>query len=895
MWHPQLKTKLLGAVGFLALVGLGGLTLAHHWVAAQHFQRMVMSDIQARADMLAGLVNSHLRAVAIHQQREELAVRRDLDILAGVYLGLCRTAHASEQRGDITRAQAQERVRRALLGQRIGPAGYPFVWDVSRAPEVIPLAVHPKLQGADVAHVDFVRRGAAMKRGFLEYRWANPDDEHAQDKVAALEYFEPWQWVICASAYKHEFPQLVDQSFYQDADQALAAQVTSLKVGERGYAFVLDRQGEVVMHPRGAQAHGEPEPLLAEARTRGDAVWRLRQDGHDWLLASRRLAPLGWVVVKAREDDFLAPVLSGLRDWSFMVLAGLLVLTALVLVPLLGRLVINPARRLAEVADRIAGGMLDGEPVRVAGGDEMAHLAGSLNAMSTRLRDSMAYLAQSERRYRDLFNNSPEPGYVISRAGFFMDINPAMERVLGRGRSEVHGLHFSEFIAERQAEDIERMMAEAARLAQPLTDLGFTVRDRAGRPRFLEGFLTPLMEPGGRLSGFYGLARDLTEQRQLREQLLQAQKMEILGTLAGGIAHDFNNLLSGILGYSSLMLGDPSLDPRLRRYLRIIDDSAAKAAEITQQLLSLAKVGSSSKGAVDLNSVVRDVLTILEHSFQPRVQVVVSLDEGLPAVEADAGQLHQALMNLCINARDAMPEGGSLTLETGLGELEPGQRAVVVSVADSGQGMDEEVRRQALEPFFTTKEHGTGLGLPMVLGIVKGHGGRLEIDSRPGLGTTARLLLPPGRAGLELPGPHQPQGLIPGQETVLVVDDEETVRDLAVEVLSLAGYQALAAAEGEQALQVLARPGASVDLVLLDLVMPGLNGLDLLAHIKQRHPGVKVILVSGMYDAREEARPQWRQAEAFLPKPYRAPALLALARRILDAPAGAGEGGGETS
>ncbi|MFZ5586465.1 MAG: Cache 3/Cache 2 fusion domain-containing protein [Thermodesulfobacteriota bacterium] len=897
IWRPRLKAKLLGAVGALALIGLASLTVLNNWVAGRQLESMLAEEIAARAELVLGQVQNHYQTMRLHRQQDRDLIRRDLSQMARIDLDLCRLFHQRELAGELSRQQAQQRVREILLSQRVGQTGYPFVWDVSQAPRSITLAVHPVIEGQDVAWVDFVRQGAEMRRGYLESVWANPGEDQPRPKAAALEYFEPWSWVICVSAYKGEFPMLVDQRFYQAAEEALAQEIKGLVVGKHGYAFVVNWAGKLVVHPRGGEAQAETPELIQAILDQGEGLIRWRQEDEPHLVAFRTFGPTGWIVaVKARESDFLAPVKTGLAKGALLVLAMFLVLTALVLVPLLGRLVVNPARRLAAMADRIAGGVLEPEPLAVSGGDEMADLARSLHAMSERLHQSMDYLAQSERRYRELFDHSPDPGYVLSRGGYVMEINPAMERLLDRSAAEVHGMLFSAFLAPDQEDQILARIRQAVRGDQPLTQVGFTLLDRQGNPRLLEGFLTPLRKDG-QLQGFYGLARDLTEQHRLQSQLMQAQKMEILGTLSGGLAHDFNNLLSGILGYSSLLLAQPDLAPRLARYVKIIDDSAGRAAQLTQQLLTLSKTHQGRREPVMLGAVVAEVLAILEHSFPPNLKLDVRLGQGLPPVEADAGQLNQALMNLCINARDAMPMGGVLTLELDLVELGPGAppelvglgpRALRLSVIDTGHGMDPVTRAQAVEPFFTTKEHGTGLGLAMVLSIVQGHGGVLLIESAPGQGTAVRIHLPPGRrapapaAEADQPGPDA------GGGRVLVVDDEAVVRQLAREILLLAGYQVETAADGEEALAALAGGRPPVDLVLLDVVMPGLNGGEVLARIKAAHPWVKVVMASGMFESGQPAASAWRLADGSLQKPYRAPELLAAVRLALGRQRGEG-------
>ncbi|MBI5524309.1 MAG: PAS domain S-box protein [Desulfarculus sp.] len=890
MWRSPLMARLLGALAALALVGLAGLWWLHQWSLERHLRQQLPQRLELQADLVAGQVRGNLRLRELHRQHEGLSVRRELEVLARAYLEMCQGAHRRQQKGELSQQQAQEQVRQALLSQRVGLGGYPFVWDISRAPESIPLAVHPKIQGVDVAYVDFVRQGAQMKRGYLEYRWANPGEAQVRDKVAALEYFEPWQWVICVSAYREEFHLMVEQGFHYDAQRQLGAFLAGLQPGPGGHALVVDDEGRVVHGPAAVVAAPQPPALLAAVMGQEQGGFSLEMQGQTWLGAYRNLPPLGRLVLLAPEGVPLAPegvplapALASQGHWHMVGLAAGLALGLLALAAILFLWVGRPLEALAGAAQRLADGVLEEEPPPPAGHGELGRMAGALTTISNRFRESLAYLAQSERRYRDLFENAPDPGYVISRGGFVMEVNQAMEQVLGQSRQQVHGLHLSQMLKPGQEQEVSRRLELVAGDGQAISGLGFTVLDKQGQPRYLEGFLMALHDGQGRPQGFFGLARDLTEQRRLQEQLLQAQKMEIMGTLAGGIAHDFNNLLSGIMGYSSLMLVQPGLDERLTRYLRIIDNSAGRAAALTQQLLTLAKVGHSGRQPVEVNTVVRDVLTILEHSLQARVEVQARLAPDLPVVEADPGQLHQVLMNLCINARDAMPQGGRLVLETCLTDLGQGaSQAVAISVADNGQGMDESTRLQALEPFFTTKEQGTGLGLPMAQGIIQKHGGTLEIVSQPGQGTTVRVFLPPGRAGLTLPSPLEPTDLVEGRETVLVVDDEPEVRELAMESLALCGYRALAAASGQEALDLLTGCENPPDLLLLDLMMPGLGGLDLLPLVKERFPGLKVILVSGMYDPREEGSPPWRQAEAFLPKPYRVPALLALVRQVLD-------------
>jgi len=390
--------------------------------------------------------------------------------------------------------------------------------------------------------------------------------------------------------------------------------------------------------------------------------------------------------------------------------------------------------------------------------------------------------------------------------------------------------------------------------------------------------------------------RDVSARKQMEAQLAQAEKMEGIGTLAGGIAHDFNNILGGILGYASLMKGLLPEDDRLYRYTDIIERSATRASELTQQLLGYARGGKYQVSRVRLNDVVQEVVSLLREGLSARGVVVDSqLDTHLPATEADAGQLHQVLTNLCVNARDAMPGGGRLRVVTESVQVAPGDpaapsglspgRYVRLTVADTGEGMAPEVQRRMFEPFFTTKGpgEGTGLGLAMVYGIVRNHSGQIAVASRPGHGTAIRIYLPALEGTVQvLARPTAP--VAGGKETVLVVDDEVTILELAREILSQKGYGVVLARDGEEAVRLFEQYGESIGLVVLDIVMPRMGGRETYTRLKEMDPGLKVIVSSGFSRHGQAHDLLEMGADAFVQKPYRAEDLASVVRRTLDEP-----------
>ncbi|MEX2048171.1 MAG: response regulator, partial [Gemmatimonadota bacterium] len=390
--------------------------------------------------------------------------------------------------------------------------------------------------------------------------------------------------------------------------------------------------------------------------------------------------------------------------------------------------------------------------------------------------------------------------------------------------------------------------------------------------------------------------RAAEEQRlELEERLRQAQKMEAVGQLAAGIAHDFNNLLTVIQGYGELVLaGMDDDDPRRRDVLEIAG-AADRAAQLTSRLLTFSRRERARTELVDVSALVSGLESLLRRTLGEQVDLHLALAPSLPPVVSDPGELEQVLLNLAVNARDAMPLGGVLTISTdGLEvdarlarhrpELSPG-RYVRLSVADTGLGMTADVKARALEPFFTTKEqgYGTGLGLATVWGIVSQAGGALELDSAHGDGTTVSVVLPAGAVGAPSPGvPSSASAPVQtGGETVLVVEDEPSVRELISRILSEHGYRVLAAGDGAEALALVERHEARLDLLLTDVVLPGVSGSELVAILTAARPGLSVLAMSGYAGEGIAHGRRLDDGVPFLAKPFSREALLSAVRDAL--------------
>ncbi len=406
--------------------------------------------------------------------------------------------------------------------------------------------------------------------------------------------------------------------------------------------------------------------------------------------------------------------------------------------------------------------------------------------------------------------------------------------------------------------------------------------------------VSPLRSPAGEITNYLCLREDVSERKRLEHELRQAQKMESLGTLAGGIAHDFNNLLAIINGYAEFCQQGGQEPAVLEKSLREIHRAAQRASGLVRQILTFSRKTEVRFSPVDLNQLARDLVALLAETFPRTVTFQLNLQDRLPPLLADQNQLQQIVLNLCVNARDAMLTGGVITLTTStqpgsallrLG-ADPGRTYACLQVGDTGMGMNAEVRARIFEPFFTTKQgnQGTGLGLAVVYGIVVAHHGYIDVDSSPGSGSTFRVFLPLAENTVFVPAiVAQSEPFPGGNETILIVDDEESLRMLMHTALTRKGYRTLTAASGLDAIEIIGDAARAFDLVLLDLNMPGATGVEVLKILRICRPQVKVLVVSGHITPSARAEFELLGQRDFVQKPYRLDDLGRTLRRLLDA------------
>jgi two-component system cell cycle sensor histidine kinase/response regulator CckA len=517
-----------------------------------------------------------------------------------------------------------------------------------------------------------------------------------------------------------------------------------------------------------------------------------------------------------------------------------------------------------------------------------------VNRNITERKTAEEALRRSEANFRSAVEDAPYGIYRASMAGRFLQLNPALQKMLGYESA-------GELLTKGLANDVFRNAAEYLRLtellnrAEEIKDIEMEWKKQDGTPITVRCSVRRVNGENGCPAYFETFAEDVTEKRVLEKQLRMAQKMEAIGRLSGGIAHDFNNHLGVIIGYSRVLKKSLGANATLCDHALEIEKAGQRAASLTKQLLAFSRQQVLTPAILNLNALATDMEKMLPRLLGEDIQVSLELDTELGSVKADQSQIEQVIMNLAVNARDAMPTGGKLKIRTCNVELDqtytrnhPGSKVgsyVFLAVRDTGMGMEAGTLSHIFEPFFTTKERGkgTGLGLATVYGIVKQSNGYIWVDSAPGKGTSFEIYLP-RHAG-------QPQfderivesiEKLGGSESVLLVEDAEPLRKLAQTFLETGGFRVLSAGSGEEALEVAARSGITFDLLLTDVVMPGMNGRVLAEQILPRQPGMKVLYMSGYTDSFIAGHGVLDPGTHLLHKPFTEETLIRKVREVLD-------------
>ena len=543
-------------------------------------------------------------------------------------------------------------------------------------------------------------------------------------------------------------------------------------------------------------------------------------------------------------------------------------------------------RRSGEVRDVLA----SFELIELAGENERVLISTFIDISERKSAEEA--LKKSEERYRNFFEDDLTGDFMSTPDGEIMSCNPAFARIFGFasvGEAMAYNAN-NLFPVPEERETFMRLLNHEKKLEY--YEVEYLRRD--GSPVYCVENAVGIFDTSGNLTQIKGYIFDESKRKSLEKQLIQAQKLESLGTLASGIAHDFNNILCIVLGYATLLTRQTSDPENMKLSIETVVKACRRGAALVNQLLTFARKAEPELTLVKLNDSVIEISKLLSETITKTIVINLDLEQELPAISADATQMHQVLLNLCVNARDAMPNGGTLTIATHLQQSDvvrkkfpnvAARQYVALIVRDAGVGMDEKTRSRIFEPFFTTKEigKGTGLGLSVVFGIMESHKGYIAVDSEPGKGTTFYLYFPvPESLEINQVKTEIQKEIHGGGETILVVEDEEPMRVLLNIFLRSGGYTVLTAADGREAVDMYHKNRKDIKLVLADSGLPMLSGYDVFKKMKSENPELKFILASGFIQPQMKSDILKEGAKYFLQKPYTEAHVLRAVRNVLD-------------
>lgn len=652
----------------------------------------------------------------------------------------------------------------------------------------------------------------------------------------------------------------------------LLGKLAKKKIGKTGYLYLSTADRTIIMHPDKTRiftkiSEGE-DPSYDRVIQGFEGTIADHDSKRTPMLSSfKRLQTKDWILAADYpQAEAYAPITQGAK----ILLGGMLVITliAFTVIRYFSQHLTRPLLAFTRHVTELEGKTGEARLFRTTAPDETRTLAQAFNTMLEKLDRQQADLRQSEELYRTVTEFATD--FIFWRAPDqrMLFVSSSCETLTGYSEDE--------FLADPllldtlfHPEDQERWAGHMHLADESGTNLPleFRIITKFGLTRWVSHICTTINDSTGRPLGRRGSLADITrlkqateEQEKLRNQLIQAQKMESIGILAGGVAHDFNNILSVILGYTEILLRQLAENDPARKKIQTINEAGHRAADLTRQLLAFSRKQVVQLTSLSLNRLILNLTKMLSRMIGEDISMEVRTNARNDTVLIDPGQMEQVLLNMAVNARDAMPNGGSLLIETENRELDAeyarthegvtqGQY-VALSVSDTGQGMSQETRTKIFEPFFTTKERdkGTGLGLAMVYGIIKQLGGHIFVYSEQGHGTTFKIFLPVTRQAIETARESSALPLSRGNETILVVDDTPSLKSLVTAILQPLGYTMLEAGSGAEAIQVSDSFAGRIDILITDVIMPGMNGRELAEAITARRPEIRVIYMSGYTD-----------------------------------------------
>jgi len=516
------------------------------------------------------------------------------------------------------------------------------------------------------------------------------------------------------------------------------------------------------------------------------------------------------------------------------------------------------------------------------------------NQISVALNNAQLFdrLKQSEKQYIDLFENAPDIYLSVSRQHVVIGCNTTGAAIMGLSKSQIIGKPFEQFFIEGRREAVRELVIRMFDEGRGLKDIEEQLLKNGDQPFFVTLNSSLVFDDKGATVNARIVARDISERKMMEGALLHAQKIDSIGNLAGGIAHDFNNILAAVLGSASIMRRRLTEKSKLYKYVEIIESSSRRGSSLTRQLLTFARKTETIVKPVNINALIEETLHLFQRSVSKEIAVVTRLTEEIAAVNGDDGQIQQALLNLFLNARDAMPDGGTLSVSTSVtiadahttsqfSSIKPGP-FVVIQITDTGRGIERTIQNRVFEPFFTTKDSGTGLGLSVVYGVVQNHGGFINLESELGRGTTFSVYLPRSASHLPQATRLRRQRIPRGRENILIIDDELSVCEIARDILAGLGYTVYVEHDGKSGVDLYRIRQATIDLILLDINMPVMGGKQAFEVIRGINPAARIMIVTGYGREGVETSSFSSQFSGFVQKPFQMETLAMKVREALD-------------
>ncbi len=809
--------------------------------------------------------------------------------------------------GLLTRQQALGIIEETFMSQRIGLSGY--IYCLNSKGDML---IHPmdKIRGTNMENSDLAKRQIALKDGYIEYEWLPPGESKTKPKAMYMSYFKPLDWIISVSAYREEFDHLVEMNDFRN-------NVLSYGLGKTGYVYIFNSKGNLLIHPRLQGENMQQNNELSDKiishimeTKRGQYTYSWQNPGErevsEKIIFFDYLPEYGWFVASCGYVKEVEAPLQAMLRLLLIILIIIFALAALFTV-IISTSITQPLKTLM---DKLELGAKGNYSIRMDyhHPNELGKLSQYFNEFMDRLEKNhaqikqetqkqlttQAALKQSELKLMALFNQSFQFSAILTPNGRIESINETALTFVGCRAEEVTGQYFWETPWWTHDPAMQKKVKKSIELAATgeLQRFEATHKSHTGEIRIIDFSIKPVVDKNGIIAFVMPEGRDMTdlkifesEKIKLETKLHQAQKMEAIGTLAGGIAHNFNNILMNIQGRVSLIKMDKSPTHDDIRHLASIETAVQRAETLTRQLLAFARGGKYKTAPINLNTLISQENRMFGETRR-EIRIQESFDDNLWTVTVDQGQIQQVLLNLYVNAWQAMDRGGEIHVQTENKTITADTRApmencidveipsgdyVIVSVTDTGTGMDKETCRKIFDPFFTTKppDQGTGLGLASAYGIIKNHGGFIDICSTKGSGSTFHIYLPatPSNA-IAHTSSQKPVPVLTGEGTLLLVDDEKNILDVGKQMLERLGYQLFTAENGEKALEIYRTHQNLIRLVIMDIVMPEMDGEETFNHLKEINPNVKVLLASGYGISGQAAGILAQGCRGFIQKPF---------------------------